>query len=124
MSRLRELRQRLGISGAELARQAGVAPNTVLNAEHGRTIDRSSQRAIGEALSMLLQRAEFQRIGEARGALVRAELEAEAAQRRVESVRESLAEVEATYQETIRATAEEVAALWAETHVGDEVEGE
>lgn len=122
MSRLRELRQRLRISAAELARQAGVAPNTVLNAEHGKTIDRGSQRAIGEALSMLLQRAEFGRVGEARGALVRAELEAEAAQRRVESVRESLAEVEATYQADIAKAAVEVAALWADTHEDDEGE--
>jgi hypothetical protein len=94
----------------------------VLNAERGRPIDRVSQRAIGEALSMLLQRAEFQRIGAARGAVVRAELEAEAAQRRVESVRESLAEVEASYHESMRVTSQEIAAMWSETH-DDEVEG-
>jgi transcriptional regulator with XRE-family HTH domain len=116
VSRLRELRQRLGISGAELARQAGVAPNTVLAAEHGRPIERASQRAIGEALSILLQRAEFRRIGEARGALVTAELERDAVERRVVSVREALAEVETTYEDNVRAIASEVIAVWDETH--------
>jgi len=120
VSRLRELRQRLGISGAELARQAGVSPNTVLNAEHGKPIERASQRAIGEALSILLQRAEFRRIGEARGALVSAELERDAVERRVESVRKALAEVETTYEERVQAIADEVIAVWTETHEDDD----
>lgn len=118
-SRLRELRQRLGISGAELARQAGVAPNTVTAAEHGKPIERASQRAIGEALCILLQRAEFRRIGQARGALVTAELERDAVERRVVSVRESLAEVEATAESNARAIASDVAAVWNDTHDED-----
>jgi hypothetical protein len=88
----------------------------VLAAEHGRPIERASQRAIGEALSILLQRAEFRRIGEARGALVTAELERDAVERRVVSVREALAEVETTYEDNVRAIASEVIAVWDETH--------
>jgi transcriptional regulator with XRE-family HTH domain len=51
---LRELRQRAELSAAELARRAGVAPNTVLNAERGSKPAAERRRRIALALAEAL----------------------------------------------------------------------
>ena len=54
--RLRELRVAAGLSAAELARMADVAPNTILNAERGSTPTPAFQRAISDALLVAFSR--------------------------------------------------------------------
>lgn len=119
VSRLRELRQRVGLSAAALAKQAGLAPNTVRNAERGKPTERASQRAIGEALAMELQRGAYGRMADARAAVMRAELELEGSQRRLESTQQLLAEAEQRHERELDELAREVEALWRETHDDD-----
>ena len=107
MSNLRELRERTGVSAAELARQAGVAPNTVLNAERGKTIDVSTRRRIAGALTTLLQREVYSRVSDARADVTRAEVELEGARQRLEQAN---AQHEAD-AEQLRA---DIAELWDE----------
>lgn len=107
MSNLRELRERTGVSAAELARQAGVAPNTVLNAERGKTIDRSTRRRIASALTTLLQRETYSRISDARADVTRAEVELEGARQRLEQANAQ----HAADAEQLRA---DIAELWDE----------
>jgi len=114
MRTLRELREQAGCSAAELARQAGVAPNTVLNAERGGTLERGKQRAITEALSMILQRKAFSQISDARYASIRADVELEAAQLHAQSMRVALEEAEAGQQESLERTRRDLEALWHE----------
>lgn len=51
---LRELRRRAALSSKDLALLAGVAPNTILNAERGRLPRWETQDAIAAALSKVL----------------------------------------------------------------------
>jgi DNA-binding XRE family transcriptional regulator len=115
LSKLRELRERAGCSVNELAREAGVVPNTIRNAERGKPLERATQRAIGEALSMMLQRRAFGRIGDARAGLIRAELELEAAQARAASMHEALDEAEALHASDLGTLRAEIETLWRET---------
>lgn len=51
---LRRVREQVEVSAAELGRLAGVAPNTILNAERGTTVPSPEhRRAITAALSVL-----------------------------------------------------------------------
>jgi transcriptional regulator with XRE-family HTH domain len=84
-SKLRQLRNRVGCSAAELARIAGLAPNTVLNAERGKVTDPQTRRHIEGALGVVLQRDTYARIGEARAAVTRAEVELEATRARLDA---------------------------------------
>lgn len=52
---LRRVRIQVEMSAAELARLAGVAPNTVLNAERGTLPSPEHRRAISAALSIAVQ---------------------------------------------------------------------
>jgi transcriptional regulator with XRE-family HTH domain len=53
-ARLHELRVAAGLSAAELARMAGLAGNTILNAERGAVPSLANQRAIVDALNEAL----------------------------------------------------------------------
>lgn len=102
---LRELRQRAGVSAAQLARLAGVAPNTVLNAERGTRPSVAHQRAIAAALQVVLQSQAAAPVDSARADLRRCELELAAARARLE-------QAEAAHADAVRDLLVRHTVLW------------
>jgi transcriptional regulator with XRE-family HTH domain len=116
-STLRRLRNRVGVSAHELARLSGVAPNTVLNAERGRVHDEPIRRRIAGALETVMQREVYARVGEARAAVTRAEVDLDAARARLD-------DVERQQQHEVAQLRTDIEGLWAEfdDEAGDEAE--
>lgn len=104
-SKLRRMRLRVGCSAAELARIAGVAPGTVLNAERGKVNDPQTRRHIEGALGVVLQRDTYARIGEARAAVTRAEVELEATRARLDAT-------QVQHEHDVEQLAVDLATLW------------
>ena len=104
-SALRQLRRRLGISASELAKLADVAQTTVLNAEHGRTQDRTILRKIVGALEQALQAQTYTRVREARAEITRVEVDLEAA-------RAHLADVEREQERAVEQLRADIDGLW------------
>src|SRR5262245_17463322 len=89
MSKLRELRERAGLSAAELARQAGVSANTVRNVEHGKSVDKAMRRSIVGSLTSIIQRDSDERLSDARAEVTRAEVALEAVRARLEHAQDA-----------------------------------
>src|SRR4051794_1070484 len=118
-SRLKQMRHRAHCSAADLAQLAGVAPNTVLNAERGRPTDPQTQRLTPEALTALLQREVYNRIGHARAAVTRAQVELEGSQHRLDQAESQLVDTETQLRNELEDVVAEVESLWVDVPSDD-----
>lgn len=93
-SKLREVRERVGVSARELARAADIGLSTLLGAEHGRLPTQATRDRITRALTDALHERHADAIAETRASVARAESELASAEARVASARQRLDDVE------------------------------
>jgi transcriptional regulator with XRE-family HTH domain len=102
-SKLREVRERVGISARELARTADIGLSTLLGAEHGRQLTPANRERVERALADALRERHDDTIASERAAVARAESELEAAQTRLERARTRLGDVQQQHERNVAA---------------------